>query len=451
MDTLGKHSSILLTLLLLSLMACLVSCTGEQVMPPLKGEISDLAEAFTTKLAAGDFPGAAGYFDANMKEQVSDRYLLKFWEQLEKQMGSFKNKIGIQADEFHEYDTVLVTMEFEEALLDMRLVFDADRRIAGFQLLPAKDYCPPAYSEPANFKEREVTMGDDPWSLPGTLTVPSTQGPHPAVVLVHGSGPNDRDETVSANKPFKDLAWGLANRGIAVLRYEKRTLEHKIGMAVLADSITPKEETTDDAAAAVNLLQSQPEINADRIYVLGHSLGGTLAPRIASATDLAGIIILAGSTRPLEDLYLEQIEFLTYLYGIPTPKEEENLQNVRKQVARVKDPNLSGDTPARELPMGIPASYWLYLLDYSPVQTAQTLNIPMLILQGERDYQVTMEDFAGWREALSDRHDVTFISYPFLNHLFIAGKGQPNPLEYLRSDNVAEDVVDDISSWILDN
>ena len=157
-------------------------------------------------------------------------------------------------------------------------------------------------------------------------------------MLVHGSGPNDRDETILANKPFRDLAWGLASKGIAVLRYEKRTKEHSAKL--MADGIvnfTVKEETTDDALSAAAQLRVTDGIDPKRIFVLGHSLGGTLAPRIGQADPhLAGLIILAGATRPLEDLMVEQTRYLLSLHGQPSEEEQANLNQLLAEVAKVK-------------------------------------------------------------------------------------------------------------------
>lgn len=118
------------------------------------------------------------------------------------------------------------------------------------------------------------------------------------------------------------------------------------------------------------------------------------------------------------------------------------------QVARVKDPALAPGRPPADLPLGIPAAYWLDLRDYRPAETARGLDLPMLILQGERDYQVTMEDFRGWQQALASRADVRFKSYPALNHLFIAGQGPSTPRNTLEPGNVAQEVVDDIAAWV---
>jgi dienelactone hydrolase len=281
--------------------------------------------------------------------------------------------------------------------------------------------------------------------------MPNGQGAFPAVVLIHGSGPNDRDETVGANKPFKDLAWSLASRGIAVLRYDKRTKVHADELAWLANGITVKEETTDDALAAVDLLRRTDDIDAERIFVLGHSLGGMLAPRMAQADrDIAGLIIMAGPTRPLEDLVVEQTQYIVSLSGDVSAQEQRQVEAIRQEVAAIKALKPSMDVSAQDQLLGAPPQYWLDLQGYNPAAAASVLPQPMLILQGERDYQVTLIDFQGWVDALSGRSDVLLKSYPDLNHLFISGAGQSTPEEYLTPDNVAAIVIDDVANWILE-
>ncbi len=275
--------------------------------------------------------------------------------------------------------------------------------------------------------------------------MPKGAGPFPAVVLVHGSGPNDRDETIGPNKPFKDLAWGLATRGIAVLRYEKRTKQCPGQMMASMATLTVNEEVVNDALAAAEYLRGVSGIDPHRVFVLGHSLGGTVAPRIAARDPrLAGLILLAASNRNLADLMLAQSEYLAALDGTVAPEEAQALDELRQQVERVK----ALDFKEGEVILGAGKAYWADILAYDPVATAQSLTVPMLILQGERDYQVTMADFAAWKAGLADRSGVQFKSYPSLNHLFMAGSGQPNPAEYDVAGNVAREVVDDIAAWI---
>ena len=236
---------------------------------------------------------------------------------------------------------------------------------------------------------------------------------------------------------FRDLAQGLASRGIAVLRYEKRTKHHRLKMTLISGGLTVKEETIDDAVAAVNTLAEQPRIDADRIFVLGHSLGGNLLPRIGGASNkIAGFISFAGSVRPLEDLVLDQVNYLFSLDGTVTTEEQQKLDAIKKQVEKVKSPELSEEVLTSELPLGVSATYWLDLRGYNPAQSAKTLHKPFLILQGERDYQVTMVDFNLWKQALRSRDDVTLITYPRLNHLFMTGAGKSTPSEYLTPGNV---------------
>jgi hypothetical protein len=285
--------------------------------------------------------------------------------------------------------------------------------------------------------------------VPGTLSLPKGLGPFPAIVLVHGSGPQDRDETLGPNKPFRDLADGLVSRGIAVLRYEKRTKEHANQFASLKDSITVKEETIEDALLAVSLLRKTERIDQKKVFVLGHSLGGMLIPRIGNLDPkIAGLIVMAGTTRSMEDVILDQLSYIYSLDGTISENEKSQISKIKLQIARVKDPTLATSTQSIDLPFGVPAKYWLDLRGYNPPEVALNLKQPMLILQGERDYQVTMEDLAGWKKYLSSKSNVEFKTYQRLNHLFIEGEGKITPQEYNVAGHVAEIVIDDIAEWI---
>ena len=379
-------------------------------------------------LEAGKFEEVAAEFNAKMAAAWPLSRLRDVWTTVSRQFGARTSIIRQRAvTQATGNVTVVNACQFEKAAVTIMVSFDAENMIAGMNITPAT---PPAVPSPApastRFTEESVTVGAGEWALPGTLSMPV--GPvAAAIVLVHGSGPNDRDETLGPNKPFRDLAWGLADRGIAVLRYEKRTRQHGAKLAAANKNFTVREETTEDAVLAMKLLRSRKEIDPKRIFVLGHSLGGTLAPRIAVEDGaLAGIIILAGATRPLQEVAREQFTYLSSLTpGAPNP--EEGLQALLKRA---------------------PDSYWKDLDAYRPAEVAATLRIPMLILQGERDYQVTQADLEGWRRALRGRSDVTIKSYPTLNHLFMVGEGKATPADYERPGKVAEFVLDDIADWL---
>jgi fermentation-respiration switch protein FrsA (DUF1100 family) len=174
-----------------------------------------------------------------------------------------------------------------------------------------------------------------------------------------------------------------------------------------------------------------------------------LIPRIAKQdTNIAGLVVMAGATRSLEDIILEQVSYLISLNRTVSNSQKAQLEELKQQIARVKSPNLSSAVPRADLPLGLPASYWLDLRGYNPPSAAKPLKQPMLILQGMRDYQVTSEDFQNWQKSLSGRQNVAFKSYPKLNHLFLEGVGKSTPAEYKTPSHIPEVVVDDIANWI---
>lgn len=349
-------------------------------------------------------------------------------------------------------DDARVPLVFYSAAQQLKVVRTGSESLAEVMLAevpkPAA-YQPPSYAVPSMFNEHEVAVGaGSQWSLPGTLTLPSGDGPFPAVVLVHGSGPNDRDETLGPNKPFQDLAWGLASQGIAVLRYDKRTRVYPAQFVALPNA-TVKEETIDDALAAVTLLRNTPNIDQRRIFVLGHSLGGMVVPRIGLADQgsIAGLIVFAGATRPLEDEWVRQYEYIYGLKGQLTSQQKAEIDGYKQQAARIKQLT-SADVNSKERLLFGPPSYWLDLRGYFPPEVATKVKQPMLILQGERDYNVTMDAFHDWQRTLDKRPDVTLKSYPKLDHLFYEGSGPASDADYAQPRNIPKYVVDDIASWI---
>jgi hypothetical protein len=345
---------------------------------------------------------------------------------------------------------VIVSCTFERGNVDVRVAFDTLDRIVGIGFRPPEPtvpYAAPAYVTPSAFRDEAFIVDAGGWPLQGTLSLPIGPGPFPAVVLVHGSGPNDRDSSFGPNKPFRDLAEGLASRGIAVLRYDKRTRVHAARVAPLLD-FTVKEEVVDDAVAAARKMRETAGIRADRVFVLGHSLGGMLAPRIAAADpSIAGLILMAAAVKPLEQSIVDQMRYLALVDGKISAEEQASLDAVTKLAADVRALKPS-DPPIVSPPFSAPASYWLDLRGYDPPAAASLLKQPMLVLQGARDYQVTMDDFAAWQRALGSRANVQLKSYPALNHLFMAGSGPSSPAEYQRPGHVDETVVREIAAWI---
>jgi len=423
---------------------------------PQTPDLESFAKDLTQQLAGRKFDTIVTHFDETMTSAMPAAKLGEFWDGLIGQVGAFESVTATHVQNVQGYQVVLATSKFEKATLNVKWVFDSKGRVAGFFVVPVEadaPWSPPDYAKPTSFHEEQITVGTAPWQLPGTLTLPNGAGPFPAVVLVHGSGPNDQDETIGRNKPFKDLAWGLASRNIAVLRYNKRTKQY--GKEILAHGagLTVNEETVDDARLAVALLAKRPEIDPRRIFVLGHSLGGMLAPRIAHGdSQVAGLVIMAGGNRPLEQVIVEQLKYIASLEGTVTPEAQKQIDAAEQSAKEIESPALAADTKLNVLGATIYGSYFLDLRGYHAAELAATLKIPMLVLRGERDYQSTSDDFDGWKKALAGKSNVTLKSYPGLYHLFMPssspGTGLGSPADYQKPGHVVEHVIQDIARWI---
>jgi len=293
-----------------------------------------------------------------------------------------------------------------------------------------------------------VKSGD--YELPGIITIPKGLKSYPIVVFIHGSGPNDRDETFGPNKPFHDLAQGLASHGIACLRYDKRTFVYGKKSAPEGIPIDIAAEVLIDANNAIALAANYNNASG-RVFVLGHSLGGMLAPKIANENQLLeGIILMAGNARPLEKLIVEQYRYLFAQDGI-NQKEEKTLIDLEEQIDNLEKLKKNPEYMDLQLPLDLSPSYWKSLLAYDQVSEMKAVNTKILILQGERDYQVTMEDFQLWKNVLKNNSRVSFISYPKLNHLFLEGEGPSYPSEYQVQGYIPDYVIKDIADWILED
>lgn len=414
-------------------------------------ELISIAKEFVASLEKEDYKASVKDFDETMTKLVSPEKMKQVWETVLKQVGKLKKRKGIRTESVPNYDIIYVTCEFERATLDVKVVFNKKKQIAGQFFTPTPvPYKPPGYAALDSFTEIDVEFGKEGWKLPGTLSVPKGDGPFPAVILVHGSGPNDRDETLGPNKPFKDLAWGLASKNISVLRYDKRTRVHGAKITSQKDTpLTVYEECIEDTLYAAELLHSTEKIDQEKIFIVGHSLGGTLIPRIAPLeTRTAGFIIMAGATGPLEDLYIKQVTYIFMLDGKLTTEEKEILKETEAAVQKIKNLTQADSSEKKEKLLGAYPEYWLSLKGYVPADTARGIQRPLLILQGGRDYQVTEKDFENWKKALSSKNNVTFKFYPALNHLFISGEGPSSPSEYQRPGHVDETVIKDIADWI---
>lgn len=300
----------------------------------------------------------------------------------------------------------------------------------------------------AKFDEKKIKIGDGDNKIDGILTMPKEALKPPVVILVQGSGQSDMDETISKvgkNKPFKDIAEGLAEKGIATIRYNKRFYQYP---KLAPKNLTIQDEVLNDVNFAINLAYNNEDLDNKKIYVLGHSLGGMLAPEIAKNNkEVTGIISLAGSPRKLEDIILDQNKAVLDKMTDKTESEKATLLGqVQDEVNKVKAIKANDESTTI---FGVNSEYWGSLNNINIPEIVKGLNIPMLFLQGDADFQVyTDVDFKAWKDILNGNNNATFKSYQNLNHLFMQTSDKGDVTEYDIHGNVDKAVISDIADWI---
>lgn len=300
-------------------------------------------------------------------------------------------------------------------------------------------------------KDIDIVVKTDTFSLPGVLTVPDkASGKVPCVVFVHGSGPNDRDETIGPNKVFKDIADSLSINGIASLRYDKRTLVYGEKYLPQGAEANYYYETVADAVSAVETACNLPEIDSNNVYVLGHSLGAMLAPEIAHKSEkVAGLIMLAPPAQKLLDLMLAQCKYLKNVYAKLGATQAVEIMN--QMAVTAENGKKIGNADYDEkigLPQGLTESYIKYDNEYNPVQAAESLSMPIFMVFGFRDYQVPFSNYNIWLKAMSKHKNANVKIYYGINHIMREGTGEPSPLEYNEKKAMSPQVMKDIIKFI---
>lgn len=325
--------------------------------------------------------------------------------------------------------------------------------------------------KPYPYREEQVTFANpqSQVSLAGTLTLPPGPGPFPAAILISGSGPQDRDETVAGHRPFLVLADHLTRKGIAVLRYDKRGIGKSTGNFDQATT----EDFAGDAAAALAYLKSQKEIDARKIGLIGHSEGGIIAPMIASRSpDVAWMVLLAAPGLKGEDVMLLQSELILKAAGLDDDRVA-NARNFNRQsydlARKEKDPQaleakltdlidstgMSTTLPPTTLkPQArmMTSPWFRFFLDYDPVPALEKTHCPVLALNGDKDLQMApKENLAQIQKALQQGGNKDFQTkeLPGLNHLFQhALTGSPTEYGGIE-ETFAPEALNTISDWIL--
>ncbi len=423
--------------------------TSESTPPTTSADESHIAIA--EQLAQSLLDGVYSFenFTAEMTAALPPDALQQGWETLIADYGDYVETEDVVVTPIDVYQSVELLMVFEEGGVICRVTVDGDGKVAGLGINP---YIPERLETglPETLTEEDVTVATGRFELDGKLTMGGETPSDTAVVLVHGSGPQDMDETImEMSKPFRDIAYGLAEQGIDVLRYDKRTYAYSGQFTEQEMQVmTVREETIDDAVSAVKLLADR---GYEKIYVVGHSLGGMLAPRIYEASgQVDGLVIMAGSTRTLTDIVTSQT--MAQVAGLTETEQAMQAAAIEGEKAKLESlDSLTEEELHETLIFGMPAYYIKELNSHDTAEIAAGLDCPILVMQGELDFQVYADvDYPLWQTALADNPEAEFKLYDGLTHLFI--KAPENPTmsvqDYVFGGTVEQQVIDDIAEFL---
>lgn len=419
-------------------------------------ELEIKANEFIKLASENKWEDAYKYFNEKL-QTISKEYVSATWNSFAANYGQTKSieLKDVKKNIVHTRVTFSVTGEVSP--YELYFNFDKNGKIDDFSVgYPTYPYSTPSYDHPENYTEKEVVVGSEEFPLPGVLTLPKGEGPFPVVVLVQGSGPHDMDSTYLGNKPFRDIAVGLANEGIAVLRYEKRTKVYPFKTGT-NPKFTIQDETVLDANYAVETLKDIPEVDAKDIYVLGHSQGGFALPLILENDkngDIKGGIVVAGPAGKFQDLLVWQLEqSLEKAKDANAPKEqiealEANVAFWKTQVGLINDPQYTLENPPTDFQLG-PTDWWYNLRDIEAPEVSKKQNVPLFVVQGGKDFQVPASHLELWKEALKERDNVSYKFYPNMHHFLAENPNATGTTaDYLAPANTSEQLISDIGQWV---
>lgn len=397
----------------------------------------EVADAFVNS----EFKNIPQYLDKDLKSELTVEKLTQGWNKVTENFGSYQT-MEVDVHRLADRDLGYVYLTFKNGVVKLSLGFDQEMKIKSMNL----NY-PSKIIEAVNtdeYTEQNILVGVDEM-INGILTLPVGVDNPPVAILVQGSGSSNLNEEAYAMKPFEDIAHGLAKEGIATIRYDKRYYSYPEWDGIREISLNW--EYYYDFASVIHQLEDMP-VNHNQIYVIGHSQGGMLAPRLAyDHPEVKGIVSLAGTPRGLEEVMKDQ----QYNAIVAQGANEQMVQGVvdlaDKVIAEVQ--SLTKETATDKVVSNFPLSYWYELNQSRPHIFMNELKCDVLILQGESDFQVFYDsDYQEWLKLTSGMDNVQTKSYPGLSHFFTPAINNTTE-DYKTPANVDEQVIQDMANWIL--
>jgi len=424
-----------------------------------------------------DFERLFGYYDLQIRRYMPMDTFSAMLTEIEWMTGEFE-QFGTYTsfeDEATKTKTHVLHLCMEKQDLD--LYFTHKNTVDDWEVM-AVEYVPAAEQELSDdavadtsaedsaaaktaYTETEVKVGAEPYLLDGILTMPVgalATNRVPGVVLVQGSGPSDKNEAIGQTKLFADIAAAFAKKGIATLRYDKRTFTYGSTMtAEQISNITVEEETIQDAISAGQMLKANEFIDTSHIVLLGHSLGAMLAPRIASEANgvFNAMILVSGSPESLLDIMLAQNEdLLATLEGDTLTKAQAQVDEFETQVNALKKIKNAADAKAMTI-AGVNGYYFWEMMQTDAIKLIMKLKLPTYIVQGNADFQISLENgIEAYEDALTGKD--SFVDYKLfrnLNHLLMhysgAAEAKGTIAEYDTPATLDKQAGRDLADWVL--
>jgi pimeloyl-ACP methyl ester carboxylesterase len=424
--------------LFLILSTIILKAQDEEVNPYKK-----LTKKFIGAVKRGDYNKNQHFFDSSYYGKIIEATT-------DKQINDFIKENGpIVAIERTEVDTQgckmssCTSIKVAKGKFLWYILFDQAQSIHRFYIdtFSTQWFYKPEPLTSVNYIRKEVLIETNPFiKLPGSLYLPINAKKTSAVVLVQGSGPHDRNGSTLKNKIYLDMALGLVQQGITVLAYDKRTYVYQNNDPFPLDSMDYYSETIDDAVAAIDFLKQQKEVDSAKVFIAGHSQGAMCAPLMAKKRKVKGLILLAAPARPLLEIIPEQLDYINNIDGKISEEEEKMSSAIKWQVKNALKPDLTLKTKTM-LPFGAKAKYWLLDRNYKVLEVAKTLTVPIQLIQGGRDYNVTKKDYDLWAEAMSGKSNFKATWFEDLDHMYFTGNGMAKPEVMMQPNHVSKKVI----------
>lgn len=420
-----------------------------------KKTLEEKTKALTELLAKRDFD--------KFKENISEEFKkategqdLDVFKMLEKELGAYKEITKTEIETQNGYYLTDSTLQFERGTVDQTIAFNGEMVADGVNYLNMKKDIVPEEGEKA------ITLdAGTGYPVKGMIKMPKGEV-KAGIVIVDGSGPNDMNMTLGQNKMMKHLSDQLAEKGFAVLRFNKRTYQYgkelaKIGMQ---NKTLIKDEFIDDAAEGLKTLAKEQGIPADKLFILGHSQSGSYLPVInETAGNLAkGYIILSGTPTNIAELSKKQLEAVI---AEGSENADENQVEMMKQNIKTNDEILKKiETMSEEelnkpenFPYGIPGVYVKDLLRYDPIKLYNDSKLPVFIRNAEFDKQVPVSEIELWKKGLDKNENDSIEEVKGANHMMQPSDGKTKLAnlitdEYQKDAPIVSSVIDDIAAWI---